>query len=1030
MKCPKCQAENPKTKQFCADCGTQLPAPDDHPLVFTETLQTPVHELATGSTFANRYQIIEELGKGGMGKVYKVFDQEVQAKMALKLIKPEVSADKNTIDRFRNELKIARDISHKNICRMYDLGREAGNYFITMEYVSGEDLKSFIRRSRQLVVGTAIFIAKQVCEGLAEAHRVGVVHRDLKPGNIMIDKEGNAKIMDFGIARSISVKGITGAGVMIGTPEYMSPEQVEGKEVDKRSDIYSLGIILYEMLTGQVPFEGDTPFTIGVKQKSEIPKDPGEMNAQIPQDLSRLVLKCLEKDKERRYQNADELRADLEKIEKGIPTAERPVPKRKTVTSKPITLTISRKKFFVPLSMLVAIAIIGIGLWRFLPKHHVAPPPTGKPTLAILYFENISGDKSLDPWKTALTELLITKLSQSKFISVLDGNTIYSILKRLSLDEAKKYTKEDLLKIANQGKATYTLSGSLMKAGPNLIMTLSLQKPHTGEVMSTPSIECKGEEEIFPKVDDLAKTIRSDMNLSPDQIAEDIDKHLGTITTHSPEAFKDFSAAHNLQRRGLNRESIAFYERAIALDPEFASAFLLLGLAHGNLGYWAKQDEYLQKAFGLRDRVSERENLLIQATLFYSSERTLAKAEGVFKTLLQLYPEDYFGNVLLGLLYEEWEEWNKAAERYEVCIQHQYDPTYPYGNQAGAYRAQGLYDKAREVCDYYLDSFGDNATIHLYIAGTFLCQGQYENALKEIDRASFISPLEASFPTKGDVYCCMGDLSRAEIDYQSLLSAEEQIYHLTGRFRLGALYMLQGRFEKSKEQAKWGTEQAEKLADDSLVYDSHVFLAGIYLRSGKYNEALEECNKALNSAVKAESLTRQIRALHLKGLTCLKMKSIDEAKRTADELKRLIDRWPNKKFLRYYYHLIGTTELTEEKYSDATKDMDKARSLLPFQNSGSDEHALFVDSLASAYYRAGNLEKARTEYEAITMLTTGRLRYGDIYAKSFYMLGKIAEQQGDKTHAREQYQQFIELWKDADPGLPEVEDAQKRLATI
>jgi serine/threonine-protein kinase len=157
-----------------------------------------------------------------MGRVYKVFDREVQAKMmALKLVKPEVSADRSTIDRFRNELKIARDVSHKNICRMYDLGKEAGNYFITMEYVSGEDLKSFIRRAKQLVLGTAIFIAKQVCEGLAEAHRLGIVHRDLKPGNIMIDKEGDAKIMDFGIARSVSVKGITGAGIMIGTPEYM-----------------------------------------------------------------------------------------------------------------------------------------------------------------------------------------------------------------------------------------------------------------------------------------------------------------------------------------------------------------------------------------------------------------------------------------------------------------------------------------------------------------------------------------------------------------------------------------------------------------------------------------------------------------------------------------------------------------------------------------------------------------------------------------------------------------------------------------
>jgi len=225
----------------------------------TETLETPKEELTTGSTFAERYQIIEELGKGGMGKVYKVLDKEVNAKIALKLIRPEIAADKKTIERFRNELKIARDISHKNICRMYDLNKEEGSYYITMEYVEGQDLKSLIRQTGQLAIPTTISIAKQVCEGLSEAHKLGTVHRDLKPSNIMINKKGNARIMDFGIARSITGKGITGAGVMVGTPEYMSPEQAEVKEVDQRSDIYSLGVILYEMVTGRVPFEGETP---------------------------------------------------------------------------------------------------------------------------------------------------------------------------------------------------------------------------------------------------------------------------------------------------------------------------------------------------------------------------------------------------------------------------------------------------------------------------------------------------------------------------------------------------------------------------------------------------------------------------------------------------------------------------------------------------------------------------------------------------------------------------------------------------
>ena len=197
IKCSKCQYDNPETQKFCGECGTRL-FPAKEISVYTETLETPIQELTTGSTFASRYQIIEELGKGGMGNVYKVIDKEINAKIALKLIRPDIAADESTISRFRRELKVARGISHKNICRMYDLGKEAGSYYITMEYVPGEDLKSMIRMSRQLSTGSIINIGKQICEGLAEAHRLGVVHRDLKPGNIIIDKEGNVRIMDFG----------------------------------------------------------------------------------------------------------------------------------------------------------------------------------------------------------------------------------------------------------------------------------------------------------------------------------------------------------------------------------------------------------------------------------------------------------------------------------------------------------------------------------------------------------------------------------------------------------------------------------------------------------------------------------------------------------------------------------------------------------------------------------------------------------------------------------------------------------------
>jgi len=1032
-ECPKCQTNNPDESKFCMECATPLSGIKE--AVHTKTLETPTEELKRGSLFAGRYEIIEELGKGGMGKVFRVEDTKIKQEIALKLIKPEIAADMKTIERFKNELKIARNIRHKNVCGMYDLSEEGDRHFITMEYVSGGDLKRFIRRSKRLDTGTAISIARQICEGLDAAHSLGIVHRDLKPNNVMIDDNGNVRIMDFGIARTLSEKGITGAGVMIGTPEYMSPEQVEAKDVDQRSDIYSLGIILFEMTTGRLPFEADTPFAVGVKQKSERPKNPKEINPQIPDDLSRVILKCLEKDKEKRYQSAGEVQTELGKIEQGLPTTDRVIPQKKPLTSREITVQVSMKKLFVPALIVLAVALIAILVWQFLPQRETIPaPPSDKPSLAVVYFENNTGDESLDHWGKALCELLIADLTQSKYLRVLSSDRLIDILNGLEQLEARSFSSSQLKQIAARGGSTHILRGSYTKAGEQFRINSILQEASTMEPIGSDRIEGRGEESFLSMVDELTRKVKAHFELTQHDIAEDIDDDVEKITTSSPDALKYYIEGRKYHLTNNYELSIELMGKSLAVDPDFAMAYRSLAQSYGNIGFVPQQKENMEKALELSERLPKKERYLIEGDFYGMSEKTIDRSIEAYIQLLNLYPDDSTGNHNLANRYSDIGEKQKAIEHLEMNRENDDLSLLGYENLASLYRQVNFYDKAQEVLEEAIEKYPDNAVPHQSLALHYRMEGKYELALSEINEAFSLAPTEGTQPyrlnfnQRAGIYYYADNLVKAAEDYRWLQKQSQPQAIYLGAFGLVNLNILQGKFKGTKEILSPFIDLCLKEGVYWPIAATYRKFAYIDLRTGDFPEALKNCDNAIVYALKAEDPGQQRQALHIKGLVYLQMNSIQDSQKTAEELRVLILDSHNPQEMHYFQHLTGEIELKQKNFSKAIECFNDALTLQTADPH--DKLAGYVESLAAAYNSSGKIDSAQAEYEWIAASSSGRMDSGDVYAKSFYMLGKIYEQQGDISKAIENYEKFLSLWKNADPGLLEVEDAKQRLAGL